>query len=279
MQHTAGIKEVRVLLSAHNDKKIALVPTMGYLHEGHTALIEEAKKHADLVAVSIFVNPLQFGPQEDYDSYPRDLERDLNICREHGVDIVFHPEVNEMYPEEMEFNLGIKSMANILDGVKRPGHFEGVVTVVSKLFNIIQPDFAVFGEKDRQQLMIIERYVDDFNVPVEIIGVPTKREESGLAKSSRNVNLSESEFNEAGEINAALLNAAEQIKNGTVNTDKVMSFIRLHIEQQTSGTVDDLAIYTARALQPVENIDQDVIIFIAVQFEKARLIDNLYVSI
>ena len=279
MQHTAGIKEVRVLLSAHNDKKIALVPTMGYLHEGHTALIEEAKKHADLVAVSIFVNPLQFGPEEDYDSYPRDLERDLNICREHGVDIVFHPEVNEMYPEEMEFNLGIKSMANILDGVKRPGHFEGVVTVVSKLFNIIQPDFAVFGEKDRQQLMIIERYVDDFNVPVEIIGVPTKREESGLAKSSRNVNLSESEFNEAGEINAALLNAAEQIKNGTVNTDKVMSFIRLHIEQQTSGTVDDLAIYTARALQPVENIDQDVIIFIAVQFEKARLIDNLYVSI
>ena len=279
MQHTAGIKEVRVLLSAHNDKKIALVPTMGYLHEGHTALIEEAKKHADLVAVSIFVNPLQFGPEEDYDSYPRDLERDLNICREHGVDIVFHPEVNEMYPEEMEFNLGIKSMANILDGVKRPGHFEGVVTVVSKLFNIIQPDFAVFGEKDRQQLMIIERYVDDFNVPVEIIGVPTKREESGLAKSSRNVNLSESEFNEAGEINAALLNAAEQIKNGTVNTDKVMSFIRLHIEQQTSGTVDDLAIYTACALQPVENIDQDVIIFIAVQFEKARLIDNLYVSI
>lgn len=279
MQHTAGIKEVRVLLSAHNDKKIALVPTMGYLHEGHTALIEEAKKHADLVAVSIFVNPLQFGPEEDYDSYPRELERDLNICREHGVDIVFHPEVNEMYPEEMEFNLGIKSMANILDGVKRPGHFEGVVTVVSKLFNIIQPDFAVFGEKDRQQLMIIERYVDDFNVPVEIIGVPTKREESGLAKSSRNVNLSESEFNEAGEINAALLNAAEQIKNGTVNTDKVMSFIRLHIEQQTSGTVDDLAIYTARALQPVENIDQDVIIFIAVQFEKARLIDNLYVSI
>ncbi|WP_026858297.1 pantoate--beta-alanine ligase [Jeotgalicoccus psychrophilus] len=279
MQHTAGIKEVRVLLSAHNDKKIALVPTMGYLHEGHTALIEEAKKHADLVAVSIFVNPLQFGPQEDYDSYPRDLERDLNICREHGVDIVFHPEVNEMYPEEMEFNLGIKSMANILDGVKRPGHFEGVVTVVSKLFNIIQPDFAVFGEKDRQQLMIIERYVDNFNVPVEIIGVPTKREESGLAKSSRNVNLSESEFIEAGEINAALLNAAEQIKNGTVNTDKVMSFIRLHIEQKTSGTVDDLAIYTARALQFVENIDQDVIIFIAVQFKKARLIDNLYVSI
>lgn len=279
MHHTGSIKEVRRLLDRESGKKIALVPTMGYLHEGHAALIEAAKQHADLVAVSIFVNPLQFGPEEDYDTYPRDLERDLNICREHGVDFVFHPEDDEMYPESMEFTLGIKTMANILDGVKRPGHFEGVVTVVSKLFNIIRPDIAVFGEKDRQQLMVIERYVRDFNVPVEIIGVPTKREESGLAKSSRNVNLSGDEYKEAPEIYAALLNAAEQIKNGTVNTDKVMSFIRLHIEQKTSGTVDDLAIYTARGLEPLENIDQDVIIFIAVQFEKARLIDNLYVSI
>lgn len=279
MQHTGSIKEVRRLLDRESGKKIALVPTMGYLHEGHAALIEAAKQYADLVAVSIFVNPLQFGPEEDYDTYPRDLERDLNICREHGVDFVFHPADDEMYPEGMEFTLGIKTMADILDGVKRPGHFEGVVTVVSKLFNIIRPDIAVFGEKDRQQLMVIERYVRDFNVPVEIIGVPTKREESGLAKSSRNVNLSGDEYKEAPEIYAALLNAAEQIKNGTVNTDKVMSFIRLHIEQKTSGTVDDLAIYTARGLEPLENIDQDVIIFIAVQFEKARLIDNLYVSI
>lgn len=279
MQHTGSIKEVRRLLDRESGKKIALVPTMGYLHEGHAALIEAAKQHADLVAVSIFVNPLQFGPEEDYDTYPRDLERDLNICREHGVDFVFHPEDDEMYPEGMEFTLGIKTMADILDGVKRPGHFEGVVTVVSKLFNIIRPEIAVFGEKDRQQLMVIERYVRDFNVPVEIIGVPTKREESGLAKSSRNVNLSGNEYKEASEVYAALLNAAEQIKNGTVNTDKVMSFIRLHIEQKTSGTVDDLAIYTARGLEPLENIDQDVIIFIAVQFEKARLIDNLYVSI
>lgn len=279
MQHTGSIKEVRRLLDRESGKKIALVPTMGYLHEGHAALIEAAKQYADLVAVSIFVNPLQFGPEEDYDTYPRDLERDLNICREHGVDFVFHPADDEMYPEGMEFTLGIKTMADILDGVKRPGHFEGVVTVVSKLFNIIRPDIAVFGEKDRQQLMVIERYVRDFNVPVEIIGVPTKREESGLAKSSRNVNLSGEEYEEAPEIYAALLNAAEQIKNGTVNTDKVMSFIRLHIEQKTSGTVDDLAIYTARGLEPLENIDQDVIIFIAVQFEKARLIDNLYVSI
>lgn len=279
MQHTGSIKEVRKILGADSGKTIALVPTMGYLHEGHAALIEEAKQHADLVAVSIFVNPLQFGPEEDYDTYPRDLERDLNICRERGVDLVFHPADDEMYPEGMEFTLGIKKMADILDGVKRPGHFEGVVTVVSKLFNIIRPDVAMFGEKDRQQLMVIERYVRDFNVPVEIIGVPTKREESGLAKSSRNVNLSGEEYKEAPEIYAALLNAAEQIKNGTVNTDKVMSFIRLHIEQQTSGTVDDLAMYTARGLEPLENIDQDVIIFIAVQFEKARLIDNLYVSI
>jgi cytidyltransferase-related domain len=137
MQHTGSIKEVRRLLDRESGKKIALVPTMGYLHEGHAALIERAKQYADLVAVSIFVNPLQFGPEEDYDTYPRDLERDLNICREHGVDFVFHPADDEMYPEGMEFTLGIKTMADILDGVKRPGHFEGVVTVVSKLFNII----------------------------------------------------------------------------------------------------------------------------------------------
>ncbi|CAD2076106.1 Pantothenate synthetase [Jeotgalicoccus aerolatus] len=279
MQHTASIKEARLLLSSYKDKKIALVPTMGYLHEGHMALIKEAKKHADIVAVSIFVNPLQFGPDEDYDSYPRDLERDLGICEAEGADIVFHPEVSEMYPGEMEFKIGINTMADVLDGVKRPGHFEGVVTVIGKLFNIIQPDIAVFGQKDRQQLMIIEQFTSDFNIPVKIIGVPTEREESGLAKSSRNVNLSEAEFNEASEIYTALLNAGEQIKNGTVNTDKIMSFIKLHIEQQTSGTVDDLAIYTAHGLKSVEYIDEDVIIFIAVQFKKARLIDNLYVSL
>ena len=153
------------------------------------------------------------------------------------------------------------------------------MTVIGKLFNIIQPDIAVFGQKDRQQLMIIEQFTSDFNIPVKIIGVPTEREESGLAKSSRNVNLSEAEFNEASEIYTALLNAGEQIKNGTVNTDKIMSFIKLHIEQQTSGTVDDLAIYTAHGLKSVEYIDEDVIIFIAVQFKKARLIDNLYVSL
>ena len=279
MQHTASIKEARLLLSSYKDKKIALVPTMGYLHEGHMALIKEAKKHADIVAVSIFVNPLQFGPDEDYDSYPRDLERDLGICEAEGADIVFHPEVSEMYPGEMEFKIGINTMADVLDGVKRPGHFEGVVTVIGKLFNIIQPDIAVFGQKDRQQLMIIEQFTSDFNIPVKIIGVPTEREESGLAKSSRNVNLSEAEFNEASEIYTALLNAGEQIKNGTVNTDKIMSFIKLHIEQQTSGTVDDLVIYTAHGLKSVEYIDEDVIIFIAVQFKKARLIDNLYVSL
>ena len=279
MQHTASIKEARLLLSSYKDKKIALVPTMGYLHEGHMALIKEAKKHADIVAVSIFVNPLQFGPDEDYDSYPRDLERDLGICEAEGADIVFHPEVSEMYPGEMEFKIGINTMADVLDGVKRPGHFEGVVTVIGKLFNIIQPDIAVFGQKDRQQLMIIEQFTSDFNIPVKIIGVPTEREESGLAKSSRNVNLSEAEFNEASEIYTALLNAGEQIKNGTVNTDKIMSLIKLHIEQQTSGTVDDLAIYTAHGLKSVEYIDEDVIIFIAVQFKKARLIDNLYVSL
>lgn len=279
MKSAATIEAVRDLLSAYNDKKIALVPTMGYLHEGHMALIEKAKSEADIVAVSIFVNPLQFGPDEDYDTYPRDLARDLEICEESGVDVVFHPDVEEMYPGEMEFKIGIESMADILDGLKRPGHFEGVVTVVSKLFNIIRPDVAVFGQKDRQQLMIIERYVRDFNVPVEIVGIPTERDESGLAKSSRNVNLTAVELDEAAEINRALLQAEVEIKKGDSHADKVKSFIRLHIDQHTSGEVDDLEIYTADGLKSVENIKEDVIIFIAVQFSKARLIDNLYVNL
>ena len=195
------------------------------------------------------------------------------------MDLVFAPSEKVMYPCEMEFNIGIKSMANLLDGVKRPGHFEGVVTVVSKLFNIIQPAMAFFGEKDRQQLMIIKRYVQDFNVPVKIQDVPTKREESGLARSSRNVNLTATEYQEAPNIYQALKMASLKIKDGETNVDKIQSLIKIHIEQNTSGSIDDLAIYRADNLGELNEIDSDVIIFIAVQFSKARLIDNLYVSI
>lgn len=273
------IDETREILSEYKGQTVGLVPTMGALHEGHGALIQAAKEACDIVVVSIFLNPLQFGPDEDFESYPKDLKGDLALCESYGVDLVFAPSEKVMYPCEMEFNIGIKSMANLLDGVKRPGHFEGVVTVVSKLFNIIQPAMAFFGEKDRQQLMIIKRYVQDFNVPVKIQDVPTKREESGLARSSRNVNLTATEYQEAPNIYQVLKMASLKIKDGETNVDKIQSLIKIHIEQNTSGSIDDLAIYRADNLGELNEIDSDVIIFIAVQFSKARLIDNLYVSI
>ncbi|WP_411844130.1 pantoate--beta-alanine ligase [Salinicoccus sp. HZC-1] len=278
MMKTADtIKETRDILKAHRDKKIALVPTMGYLHEGHMTLVNEAKKHADFVALSLFVNPLQFGPDEDLDTYPRDLERDLEICKENGVDFVFHPSVEEMYPKTPELILGLASMASILDGVRRPGHFEGVITVVNKLFNIIEPDYALFGEKDRQQLMIIKRMVADFNHDLEIIGVPTAREADGLAKSSRNVNLSETEREEAPAINQALEIGRDLIQDGETDVASIKERIEMHIMDHTSGEIDDLQIFTHPDLDTVQTVSSDVIIFIAVKFEAVRLIDNMLV--
>ena len=278
MMKTAGtIEEVRNILEEHRGDSIALVPTMGALHEGHMALVDAARRKGDIVAVSIFVNPLQFGPDEDLDSYPRNLERDLEICRAHGVDVVFHPSEDEMYPKIPELELRLRTMASILDGVRRPGHFEGVVTVVNKLFNIIRPDFAVFGEKDRQQLMIIQRMVEDFNHDIEIVGVPTEREADGLAKSSRNVNLSDTERAEAPEINRALEMGRDMIEEGVSDAGEVKERIEAHVTDHTSGMIDDLQIFTHPDLNPVQNIDGDVIIFIAVKFERTRLIDNMMV--
>lgn len=278
MMKTADtIKATREILKAHRDKKIALVPTMGYLHEGHMTLVEEAGKHADFVALSLFVNPLQFGPDEDLDTYPRDLERDLKICEEHGVDFVFHPSVEEMYPKKPELLLNLASMSSILDGVKRPGHFEGVVTVVNKLFNIIEPDFAVFGEKDRQQLMIIKRMVADFNHDLEIIGVPTARETDGLAKSSRNVNLTDIEREEAPAIHQALEIGRDLVQDGETDVEGIKERIEMHIMDHTSGEIDDLQIFTHPDLNTIQTVSGDVIIFIAVKFESVRLIDNMLV--
>lgn len=279
MKTTGKIKEIRDLLKDADTGSIALVPTMGALHSGHMKLVEEAKKHADTIVVSIFVNPLQFGPDEDFDSYPRNLEQDLGICREAGVDYVFHPETEEMYPREPELDISLNSMADVLDGIKRPGHFEGVVTVVNKLFNIIRPDYATFGEKDRQQLMIVQRMVEDFNHDVEILPVKTERHENGLAKSSRNTNLSEQELSEAPHVYQSLKLGEALILDGEKEAAAVISRIRRHIEEHTDGKVDDLQIFTHPDLDPVTRIETDVIIFIAVQYERARLIDNLLIEI
>ena len=279
MKTTGKIKEIREYLKNADTGGVALVPTMGALHSGHMKLVQEAKKHAETIVVSIFVNPLQFGPDEDLDNYPRDLESDLEICREAGVDYVFHPETEEMYPRELELDISLNSMADVLDGVKRPGHFEGVVTVVNKLFNIIEPDYATFGEKDRQQLMIIQRMVEDFNHDIEILPVETERHESGLAKSSRNMNLSGQELSEAPHVYKSLKLGEELIQSGERDPALVLGKIKDHIGRHTGGRIDDVQIFSHPDLNPVTRIESDVIIFIAVQYEKARLIDNLLVKV
>ena len=279
MKTTSKINEIRAFLSAENIGKIALVPTMGYLHSGHLKLVEAAKKHGDTVVVSIFVNPLQFGPDEDFDNYPRNLEQDLEILNDNGADYVFHPEVDEMYPGDLELDISLNSMADVLDGVKRPGHFEGVVTVVNKLFNIIKPDYVTFGEKDRQQLMIVQKMIEDFNHDIEILAVETEREETGLAKSSRNTNLNEQELLEAPHVYESLQLGNKLIQSGEMNVEEILKQITAHINENTSGSMDDLQILSHPDLDTMTHVNSDVIIFIAVQFEKARLIDNLMVKI
>ena len=279
MKTTSKINEIRAFLSAENIGKIALVPTMGYLHSGHLKLVEAAKKHGDTVVVSIFVNPLQFGPDEDFDNYPRNLEQDLEILNDNGADYVFHPEVDEMYPGDLELDISLNSMADVLDGVKRPGHFEGVVTVVNKLFNIIKPDYVTFGEKDRQQLMIVQKMIEDFNHDIEILAVETEREETGLAKSSRNTNLNKQELLEAPHVYESLQLGNKLIQSGEMNVEEILKQITAHINENTSGSMDDLQILSHPDLDTMTHVNSDVIIFIAVQFEKARLIDNLMVKI
>lgn len=278
MKTTAEIKDIREQLKKEKNKSIALVPTMGYLHSGHMKLVEKAKAHADIIVVSIFVNPLQFGPDEDFDEYPRNLTRDLEICQTHGVDYVFHPSVEEMYPKSPEFEIGIKHMSSVLDGISRPGHFEGVSTVVNKLFNIIQPDYAAFGEKDRQQLMIVERLVEDFNHDLKILPVKTERETDGLAKSSRNVNLTVQERQEAPMIYKALNHGEMLIKRGNIEVPEVAASVREMIQSNISGTVDSIDIYSYPDLKEVSKKETDIVIFAAVKFSRARLIDNIRVN-
>lgn len=279
MKTTGSIKELRTLLKAENGKTIALVPTMGYLHSGHMKLVDEAKRHAEISVVSIFVNPLQFGPNEDFDQYPRDLKRDLELCRGQGVDYVFHPDVKEMYPKDLELDLQLKHMSSVLDGVDRPGHFEGVVTVVNKLFNIIKPNYAAFGEKDRQQLMIIERLIEDFNHDIKILPVHTEREEDGLAQSSRNVNLTASERREAPSIYAGLEYAEELIEAGVTEAREVEAAVKKYIAERVSGEVVQLNIYSYPDLKAVEKVTEKVVIFAAVRFSQTRLIDNKLLTV
>lgn len=253
---------------------VALVPTMGYLHEGHRSLIDRARKENDKVVVSIFVNPMQFGPNEDLDNYPRDLERDAKICEDGGVDIIFHPEVAEMYPEPFCGYVDMHTLPEKLCGASRPIHFKGVQTVVTKLFHIIPAHRAYFGQKDAQQLAIIRRMVADLNFDIEIIGCPIIREEDGLAKSSRNTYLSTEERKQAVILNQSLNLAMEAIDAGEKDAVVIKSIIEKNLQTCPLAKIDYVEIVSFDNIQPIDTIEGAVLIAIAVYIGTTRLIDN-----
>lgn len=257
---------------------IGFVPTMGALHEGHLKMMELSSEFNDITVVSIFVNPLQFGPNEDFDAYPRQINKDVEMMEEIDVDYVFYPSVEEMYSDELGVTLKVGKLAHVLEGAQRPGHFEGVVTVVNKLFNIISPDYAYFGKKDAQQLAIVEKMVKDFNHPIEIIGVDIVREKDGLAKSSRNVYLTEEERQEAVHLSKSLKLARDLYNNGERNSSVIIDEITQYLLDYTSGQVDEVAIYSYPELEEQSKIQGQIFISLAVKFSKARLIDNIIIG-
>ncbi|MCI1592420.1 pantoate--beta-alanine ligase [Heyndrickxia oleronia] len=262
-----------------NHETIGFVPTMGYLHEGHLALVEKAKEQNDIVIMSIFVNPTQFGPNEDFDSYPRDLAHDQRLAEAAGVDYIFAPSVEEMYPNKMNNQITVVERAGVLCGRSRPGHFDGVVTILLKLFSLIMPERAYFGKKDAQQIAVIDGLVQDFFLPIQIIAVETNRELDGLAKSSRNVFLSDSERVEAKELYISLTKAKTAITSGEKSKKRIIEMVIDHLQLNTSGEIDYVEIYSYPSLKAIDVIEGKVIIAIAVKFSKARLIDNLILDV
>lgn len=274
-----SISQVREALQRAKNlgKTIGFVPTMGFLHEGHLALVRQAKQKNDVVIMSIFVNPAQFGPGEDYETYPRNEQRDFALAMEAGVDLIFMPDVAEMYPRQSTIHIAPGRQANALCGTTRPGHFDGVLKVILKLFNIVDPDYAYFGMKDAQQLAIIETFVEDFNFRTTIERVPTVREADGLAKSSRNVRLSEAEREEAPTIYQALT-SGKALFEATNNAEEVEQEVRKIIAENSSGVVDYIALLDYPSLERWTNASTEAILACAVQFEKTRLIDNVIIK-
>lgn len=276
------IADVRQLVreARQSGKTIGFVPTMGYLHEGHLMLVEAAKRACDFVVVSIFVNPLQFGPNEDLEKYPRNIERDSNLLSETGhADVLFNPSVDEMYPMPMATSIDLPELGAQLCGRTRLTHFKGVATVVNKLFNIVQPDFAFFGQKDGQQVAIIKRMVKDLSMPTEIIVVPTVRESSGLAKSSRNIYLSPEEREHATILHQSLMWAKEQIERGERSGLALAQGIRERIEADPLAKLDYAEVVSLDTLLPMTHLQGPIMMAVAVYFGKARLIDNFQLNI
>lgn len=275
MKIVSTIEEVRAQVKEwkKEGQSIGFVPTMGYLHEGHMSLIDAAGEN-DKVVVSIFVNPMQFGPTEDLASYPRDLEHDAKLCEEHGVDLIFHPTPEEMYGDQFYSYVDMDVLTKELCGLSRPVHFRGVCTVVTKLFNIVTPDRAYFGQKDAQQLAVIKRMVKDLNMPLTITGCPIIREADGLAKSSRNTYLSIEERKAALVLSRSIFLGKEMVEKGERDCKKILAAMTAEIEKEPLAKIDYVKIVDLDTMQQVEKIDRGILAAIAVYIGKTRLIDN-----
>lgn len=258
---------------------IGFVPTMGSLHDGHAALIRSAHQACDVVVVSVFVNPLQFAPHEDLEAYPRDLERDLGLIGTAGGDVVFHPEVDEMYPEPMATTVSVAGVTERFEGAHRPTHFAGVATVVTKLFAIVGPCRAYFGEKDYQQLVLVRRLARDLSLGVQVVGVPTVREADGLARSSRNVYLSGRERAAAPALYAALCAGRDRILNGTRDAEQIRAAMRAVVATAPLIDLDYAAVVDAATVAPIEVVQGEVRLLIAGRLGRPRLLDNLGVTV
>ena len=274
MQVTKTIEETRKQIKAwkKEGKTIGLVPTMGFLHEGHASLIRKCREQNDIVVVSDFVNPTQFGPNEDLEAYPRDFERDSKLCESLGADLIFAPSPEDMYHDPHAF-VSIDTLSETLCGKTRPIHFKGVCTVVTKLFHIVAPDRAYFGEKDAQQLAIIRKMVKDLNFDIEIVGCPIVREEDGLAKSSRNTYLNDKERQAALCLSRAVKTGKEVIYTGA-DAKEVLNPMKAIIEAEPLARIDYVMMVDALTMQPIEKADRDVLVEMAVYIGKTRLIDN-----
>ena len=279
MQIVKTIEEVRAIVKAwkRDGLSVGLVPTMGYLHEGHKSLIVRAASECDRVVVSDFVNPTQFAPNEDFESYPRDIDADAKLCTEAGAHLIFNPEPEEMYIDPLCF-VDMDKITKVLCGKTRPIHFKGVCTVVSKLFNIVAADKAYFGEKDAQQLCVIKKMVKDLNFDIEIVGCPIIREEDGLAKSSRNTYLSADERKAALCLSRSLKLGREMIDNGEKDADKVVSAIRAEIEKEPMAKIDYVEMVDLDTLENISEVKAPLLTAMAVYIGKTRLIDNFIID-
>jgi pantoate--beta-alanine ligase len=255
-------------------KKIVLVPTMGYLHEGHLSLMREGRKRGDCLIISIYVNPTQFGPTEDLDKYPRDFERDEALARNVGVDVIFYPSNEEMYPEHYQTYVNVEEVTDNLCGLSRPGHFSGVTTVCAKLFNMTKPHITVFGQKDFQQLVTIKRMVTDLNMDLDVVGLPTVREHDGLAMSSRNTYLKDDERQSALSLSRSLKLAKELYDTGERSAAEIISKMKAFIEGHPHTDIDYINICDTTTMKDVETIERESVVALAVRVGLPRLIDN-----